>query len=157
MSQRAKLLVGGLAGIALVLGAYLVSGASHRFAAIPGDDMKHLLERRAGDLAAQNGGNIPTTAEVVLTKRQESQDLVAGGDEVGSNEPVYLVQMEGSFVVNAAPIPSGAEAPTGSTLWFLVDAESGQSLDWGLGLKPEDLSKLGEVSQITPIPPSGGG
>jgi hypothetical protein len=106
----------------------------------------------AGEMAVQNHGEVPETASVVLSTRQKSQDVVSGGNRVSSDQPVYLVQMEGRFTVEG-PIPAGVEPPSGSTLWFLLDAETKQRLDWGVGLKPEDLSVLGEVSAISPVTP----
>jgi len=146
-----------MAVLAIVLGAIFVSHATSKFEAVPTGDMRRLLEVTAGELAYENGGQVPATAAVVLTTRQASQDLVAGGDRVGSDEAVYLVQMVGSFTLNSAPIPSGSEAPEGATLWFLVDSATSQRLDWGIGLRPEDLSTLGEVSSIEPRRPDGAG
>ena len=41
-------------------------------------------------MAVFASGYVPQTAEVVLTMRQTSQDLVAGGDVVMSDRWVYL-------------------------------------------------------------------
>jgi hypothetical protein len=154
VSRRTRLVVVTIVGAAiLAAGALAVSIAGTKFDSIPTGDTKTFLEQTAGELAVENGAEVPATADVVLTGREDSQKVV-GGDELGSeNEPVYLVQMEGKFAANAVPLPAGAEAPTGTSLWFLVDAPTLQRLDWGLAQQPGDLSQLGEVSQITPIPP----
>jgi hypothetical protein len=117
------------------------------------DAQRTSLEERAGRMAVFANGDVPSTAEVVLTTRQTSQDLVAGGDVVLSDQPVYLVQMEGEFT--APRHPQGVDAPTGTTLWFVVDVATGEQLDMGVGPQSQDLSTLGGVSTITPIPPSG--
>ena len=152
MSKTSWKLLALVGACAVVVSAVALSQAGDKFEAVPTGDQKLLLERTAGEMAVMNQGKVPATAEVVLTSRQTSQDLVAGGDQVFADEPVYLVQMEGSFTVTG-PAPEGFDAPVGIALWFLVDAETGQRLDWGVGPKLQDLSSLGEVSTIEPIPP----
>ena len=110
------------------------------------------LEQEAGEFADANSESVPSSAEAVQTTRQASLDAL-GGDIVDSDQPVYLVQMEGRFVANSAPRPYGADAPTGTTFWFLYDPAEDMTLDWGLGDHRADLTQLGEVVAIHPAEP----
>lgn len=151
---RPGLLVGSLVGLVLAAaaaGVFLLMRSAD--ACCPSPGVRANLEREAGEFADANGGSVSSSAEAVLTTRQASQDAL-GGDIVDSDQPVYLVQMEGRFVANAAPRPYGADAPTGTTFWFLYDPAEDVTLDWGLGDQPADLTQLGEVFEIRPTAPS---
>ncbi len=152
---RSGFIIGSLVGLVVVAAAggllLLTHSADAATDSLP-SALKITLEREAGEFAEANGGSVPSSAEAVLTTRQTSQDAL-GGDIVSSDQPVYLVQMEGSFVANAAPRPYGAEAPTGRTFWFLYDPAAQMTLDWGLGDHRADLTQLGDVFEIRPTAP----
>lgn len=114
--------VGALLAAAGVFIATSSAGAAHD--PFPTGETRTTLEQIAGELAAESG-EVPSSADVVLTSRQRSQDAL-GGDVVDSDQPVYLVQMQGTFVLYAVPIPYGEEAPTGSALWFVFDPKTGE-------------------------------
>jgi hypothetical protein len=141
------------AAAVLVWSAFSDRSAGGALHPMPNGDIRATLESQAGRLAAENGGTVPSTADVVLTTRQAAMD-VEGGDIVDSDQPVYMVQMQGEFVVNTASYPSGVEAPTGSVLSFLYDPEAARLMDWGVGEQSADLASLGEVWQITPTAPN---
>lgn len=158
-NRRQRLMAGTVALAVFAAAAVLVwSAFSDRSAGgalhpMPYDELRATLESEAGRLAKENGGTVPSIADVVLTTRQAAMN-VEGGDIVDSDQPVYMVQMQGKFVVNTGPYPSGVEAPTGGVLFFLYDPETGGVLDWGVGDHPADLASLGEVWQITPTTPN---
>jgi hypothetical protein len=110
------------------------------------------MENTAWSMASLNGGTVPATADVVLSSRQSSENTVGGGDQVDSDQRVYVVQMTGQFVANMASTPPGVAAPTGGALSFNFDPATEQVTDWGVSPGPRDLSGLGQVFQITPSP-----
>ena len=110
------------------------------------------MENTAWNFASLNGGHIPKTADVVLSSRQSSENTVGGGDQVDSNQRVYVVQMAGRFIAYMASTPPGVKAPRGGALSSNFDPATGQVTDWGVTAKPHDLSALGQVFQIVPSP-----
>jgi hypothetical protein len=112
------------------------------------------MENTAWSMASLNGGGVPKTADVVLSNRQSSENTVGGGDQVDSNQRIYVVQMSGRFVAYMASTPPGIKAPTGGALAFNFDPATEQVTDWGVTAKPYDLSALGQVFQIVPTPAS---
>ena len=110
------------------------------------------MESTAWSFASLNGGHVPKTADVVLSSRQSSENTVGGGDQVDSDQRVYVVQMAGRFIAYMASTPPGVEAPRGGALSFNFDPATGQVTDWGVNAKPHDLSALGQVFQIVPSP-----
>ena len=160
-NPRSGVVIGALVGlvvIAAAVGAVLlvksgdaccpVRRVSTQSGSLP-PTVQATLERDAGEFADANSESVPSSAEAVLTTRQASLDALGGGT-VDSNQPVYLVQMEGRFVANSAPRPNGADAPTGTTFWFLYDPAAEMTLDWGLGEQRADLTQLGEIVEIHP-------
>ncbi len=83
-------------------------------------------------------------ADAVLTTRQAAATLISG-DEINTNEAVYLVQLLGHFTLTGVSIPPNGTAPTGTALSFAVDVSDGRVVDTGLTLRAADLSKLGPV------------
>ena len=83
-------------------------------------------------------------ADAVLTTRQAAATLISG-DEINTNESVYLVQLVGHFTLTDVSIPQNGTAPTGIALSFAVDVSDGNVVDTGLTHKAADLSKLGPV------------
>jgi hypothetical protein len=110
------------------------------------------MENTAWRMASLNGGDVPKTADAVLSSRQSSENTVGGGDQVDSNPRVYVVQMTGRFVANMASTPYGVPAPMGGALTFNFDPATEQVTDWGVSPIPSDLSGLGQVFQIVPSP-----
>jgi hypothetical protein len=62
----------------------------------------------------------------------------------------YLVTLQGDFIANSAPVPFGAEAPRGHWLYVTFDPATHDSLDWGVGNEPVDVSSM----QAFDIPPA---
>ncbi len=132
---------------AVLLGVSLVQ-AGDRMPLTPDDDTAALLADKAHEFAMLNGGAAPATATVVLTDRTAVTNLFSPGSDAGIDQQVYLVEMEGEFVAELAKVPNGAETPTGSALWFAFESSSGEVTDWGVAVRPQDLSKLGDVSTL---------
>jgi hypothetical protein len=81
----------------------------------------------------------------VRTTRQAAEK-VASGDWVDSDQPVYLVLLRGNFVDYYAHglYRTRDDFPRGRVITFTVD-ESHGILDFGIGDKEPELSKLGAV------------
>jgi hypothetical protein len=75
---------------------------------------------------------------------------VTMGDIVEGNQPVWVIQVEGSteFVCNACSRPAGAAAPRGTFLTLVVDATTFQGLDGGIGPTRAGLGQLGTVIDL---------
>ncbi len=89
-----------------------------------------------------------TLGEAVLTTRQAAVTATSG-DLVNSNEPSYLVQLQGNFTALGASVPPGAKLPTGTFLTFIVDASTGHVTVWGVSNRKADLSALGPVIALS--------
>jgi hypothetical protein len=100
------------------------------------------------ELASEAGDSAPEAAWAVFTTRQEA-DLLASGAYVNSNQPVYLVRIQGQFALLDASRPAGQQAPTGRFLTYVVDAVTWRVLDSGVGDRTIDLSVLGPVTTLT--------
>jgi hypothetical protein len=68
---------------------------------------------------------------------------------VNTNQPVYLVQLQGYFSARDASVPPGGKAPTGTYLIIIVDASDGSVTDWGVSNTRADLSALGPVIPLS--------
>jgi hypothetical protein len=136
--------------IGLSLGACATSTHNSNEPTAPTGATLTKMENTAWSFASLNGGDVPKTADVVLSSRQSSENTVGGGDQVDSNQSVYVVQMAGRFIAYMASRPPGAKAPRGAALSFNFDPATGQVTDWGIDAKPYDLSALGHVFQIAP-------
>jgi hypothetical protein len=75
---------------------------------------------------------------------------VTMGDVVEGNQPVWVIQVEGStqFVCNACSRLAGAVAPRGRFLTLVVDATTLQVLDDGIGPTRAHLGQLGPVIDL---------
>ncbi len=89
-----------------------------------------------------------TVGDAVLTTRQVAVTATSGS-LVNTNQPAYLVQLQGHFTALDASVPSGAKLPTGTYLIFIVDAAGGSVTDWGVSNRKADLSTLGSVIALS--------
>jgi hypothetical protein len=89
-----------------------------------------------------------TAGEAVLTTRQAAVTATSG-DLVNTNEPAYLVQLQGQFTALDASVPPGQSLPTGTYLNFIVDATGGSVTDWGVTNRQANLSALGSVIALS--------
>jgi hypothetical protein len=102
----------------------------------------------AKQVAAANGEPSPADGVVTKSRRQAAQKVVAGAN-VDSDEDVYLVELHGQFVGYMASVPAGAPLPRGGTVVVTIGSETGEILDWSLGDRRADLSKLGETTAFS--------
>jgi len=94
-----------------------------------------------------NDRDLPFTAQAVLTTRDQAEQLA--GEGVPDPQPVYLVQIHGSFVLTDVSLPSpGTPPPQGTYLTFTVDPGLQSVLDIGLTDYPLDLATLGPVINL---------
>jgi hypothetical protein len=98
------------------------------------------------EAAATNGGDAhPTLIQHAAGRRYEA-NLVAGGGEVFEWSWCYLIAIRGHFTFANAPVPPGAKAPSGSVLTLVLDAATGEGLDFGVSNRYPDLARLGPVT-----------
>jgi hypothetical protein len=105
------------------------------------------LKAVAERFATVAGDVHPSTIRYVKTTRQAANKLV--GTKVNADQPVYMIQMTGTFAVPAAKVPTGGSAPKGTTLTVTVDAATGQVDDWGIDSTMHNLSALGTVAALS--------
>jgi hypothetical protein len=89
-----------------------------------------------------------TVGDAVLTTQQAAVTATSG-ELVNTNQPAYLVQLQGHFIALNASVPSGAKLPTGTYLIFIVDASSGSVIDWGVSSRKANLFALGSVIALS--------
>jgi hypothetical protein len=72
---------------------------------------------------------------------------VSGSGPGAADVPIYVVEMQGHFVLNSAPRPPGAKSPQGSSMMLLVPMGDGAQGGAGVLLRPTatDLSAFGVV------------
>jgi hypothetical protein len=102
----------------------------------------------ARSMAAGADDSSVTVGDAVSTTRQAAVTAMSG-DLVNSDQPAYLVQLQGHFTALDASVPSGAKLPTGTILTFIVDASSDRVTDWGVSDRKADLSALGSVIALS--------
>jgi hypothetical protein len=86
------------------------------------------LEKSEADEARLNGDTTVHHGYIILTTRQRA----AAPDIVNSDQPVYLVVLQGRFVCVGCSIPPGAEIPSGSVITSSLDRQSLKGLDFGI-------------------------
>ena len=103
------------------------------------------LRAIAKRFAKLNGGHALTEATAVLTTHQKALTSATPGDFVpgSGGVPVYLVTMQGRFIVDASRPPEAA-APTGRYASLVLDVRTFDGLDMGVGdnpppVRPESL------------------
>jgi hypothetical protein len=124
-------------------------GTSSTFSPIPGSSVTvTTLTVLAHQMAASADDSSVTVADAVLTTRQAAVTATSG-DLVNSDEPSYLVQLQGHFTALDASVPPGQKLPTGTFLMFIVDASTGTVTGWGVSDRKADLSALGSVIALS--------
>ena len=82
------------------------------------------------------------------TTRARALDA-AGSSEVNAvDNDVYLISAKGDFTAYHAAVPRGAQDPTGTVIFAVVDAETGEVLDWGLRQSPVPLGDAGDPEPL---------
>jgi hypothetical protein len=128
-------------------GSAAAPGAPVPAAAIP------RLTAIAHHAAASNGDPDRGWVTAVLTTRAEALTSAAPGDYVPGSAGVaaFLITMRGHFTATAVSVPPGAKAPTGRYLSLVIDAQTFQGLDFGIGPKPPPVppASLAPVTYLT--------
>jgi hypothetical protein len=124
-----------------------VPGSTVPASAIP--RLRVIAER----LLRMDAHGAPAWVSVVTTTRQKALTSATPGDLIpGSGKTiVYLLTMKGRFTDYAASVPAGASPPTGRYLSDVIDAQTFQGLDFGLGpsAPPVAPASLGPVTYLT--------
>lgn len=118
------------------------------------DDQEAALVSKAEELAFYDGEPSPSSAEAVAGTLEgvSSTGLVSIGDPPGRE--ILLAQLTGAFEGHLAKVPAAEDIPTGSVLWFILDADTLELRAWGIGLSEVDLSTVGDPFPLpleTPI------
>ncbi len=69
--------------------------------------------------------------------------MLLDGSRVDTDQPTYVLVVEGDFVAVNAPRPAGTPAPDGSVVTMVIDPSIGGVLDFGLRNSIPDLTALG--------------
>jgi hypothetical protein len=100
--------------------------------------------------AAANGDGHPTALRWVKTTRQRAVSSQSGDRVDSPRRPVYFVVLHGRFVdKNAYYLGAAARAPKGTVLSFTIDRRSTQVLDFALGNRNPNYSKLGRPHRLS--------
>lgn len=142
--------------VAGALVSVLAAAESGGSAAVPGAPVPAAATPRltaiAHHAAAINGDPRPVWITAVLTTRAKALTSAAPGDYVPGSAHVkaFLITMRGHFTATAVPVPPGAKAPAGRYLSLVIDAETFQGLDFGIGPKPPPVppASLGPVTYL---------
>ncbi|MDP9164693.1 MAG: hypothetical protein M3O32_01260 [Actinomycetota bacterium] len=137
----------GLAG-ALLLG---LSACGTAKVGSDSDDPTMAKLRAIARHAAEANSGHADKAEAVKSTHSTGEKLASGGDIVQGNEPVWIVQVEGTFTCNSCSHPQGFRGTiAGHYLTITVDASTWRDTDFGIGDRRADLAKLGKVIDVTP-------
>jgi hypothetical protein len=148
--SAAMALLSTVVAAVLVLGA--VGSAAEANAKLNSEQLRGLLTNFAhgnGEAAPQNMKAVETNRASALRVTSPGDDVQGDGQDVGGQD-VYAMVASGKFTGYRAHIPRGASAPTGDYLSLVVDATTGEVLDWGLTADPPDLTALGGTTDLAP-------
>jgi len=124
-----------------------VPGSPVPVSAIP--RLRAIAER----LLRMDAHSAPAWVSVVTTTRQKALTSATPGDTIpgAAKTIVYLLTMKGRFTDYFASVPPGASLPTGRYLSDVIDAQTFQGLDFGLGPNPPQVApaSLGPVTYLT--------
>jgi hypothetical protein len=137
--------VAGAIAAAVVAVCMLLAGAAGSAAASPRARVDAVVQQ----LAAANGDTSPWSITYVRTTRAVALHLMGEMSSGNPVEPVYVAVARGRFNGAAASHPAGAPAPHGTTLVVVLDAQTYQVTDWGLGNTVPDLSRLAGAAGST--------
>jgi hypothetical protein len=98
--------------------------------------------QQAGEFVVNLTGMSPGEGDVYESTRGEALEAVGSGSvaESASSARVYLVSFTGDFSLIGASRPEGVEAPQAKQVVVIIDATTGDMLDYGGLLDPVDLS-----------------
>ena len=100
--------------------------------------------------AAKGSGEAhPTDGVVVATTRKQINRL-NGGEEVDSNQDVYVIRLHGNFVAYWSSPPDGASLPRGHMLLLVYDARTNALTDTMVGNYEIPVERLGTPQPLNP-------
>lgn len=106
---------------------------AHEHVATVSAQVRDRLRSLARSFAEQNGDPGLDRATVLLTTRERA----AGGDIVGSDQPVYLVVLRGHFVCRLLCQSTPAARPVRARFVTIsIDRATLQGTDWGVTNRP---------------------
>jgi hypothetical protein len=130
-------------GLAACGSSGLAGGSGPSHPAIPAAVLASLTTLAKSSASADGDPNV-NSARAVLTTREDAVRVMSE-DAIYTNDPVYLLEMQGHFTAFNASVPSGAALPKGSYLMLVVNVSNGQVDAWGVGNQAGNLSSLGPV------------
>ena len=101
--------------------------------------------------AKSYGDPSPTTITYVKSTRATALDQVTGvveHDSSHGSDPVIVIVMTGHFTVTGLGLGNGSL--TGSSAHIVLDAVTGQALNWGIAPNAPDITPLGKAVTLTP-------
>src|SRR5450759_5959062 len=155
VSSRRVVVVGGSV-LALVVGGVGVatlgqsSGTSAPALSLPA--ATSLARSAIANVMARVVATGPTNLSFVQSTRQDANNVVDPGTSVGSNQPVVVVLLTGSFKYTNTRVPPGTAAPSGTAVTFVVDDTTAGITDLGVTNTSPDLEALGSVQTLPTIP-----
>jgi hypothetical protein len=104
------------------------------------------IVQRALAAARASGDTAPHDIEwAYSTRERASQLLELGATPDTFDLPQVVIIMSGTFEARSAHPPRGLPLPTGTVLELVLDTDSWEMSDFGLGDGRPDLTKLGTV------------
>jgi hypothetical protein len=75
----------------------------------------------------------PGTLVKVAFMASKQASTLTNGESVGipDDAMVCFVELHGPFVLNNVSMPMGAKAPTGQNVYYVIDAQTGNQLEFG--------------------------
>jgi len=104
------------------------------------------LQAIAKQEAVRNGGAAPAGVKYVTSTRKQAAALM--NTQLATDEPVYVMQLSGTFVGDHAHVPQGNPKPTGTSMIVVVSAATGKVVDMAISDHTANLSALGAVSGL---------
>jgi len=100
------------------------------------------------DMASRTNDAKPTRIQMTTSTRQRALSVL-DSDKVNSDQPVYVVQVKGTFSsFRRMPQHKNGRIPTGDTLTVLVDPATGQVTDWSISTNAGALAHLGPITDL---------
>lgn len=118
------------------------------FASFDASSAPQMLKDIAKQLSAANGVKTPRSMKYVITTRQAAAEATSQAI-VDTDQPVYLVSLQGNFTGKTAKVPGGSPTPRGTEMTAAIDPATGRIVDWGIEATAPDLSRLGAVQSLS--------
>ncbi|MGH2920508.1 MAG: hypothetical protein ACRDKU_00355 [Gaiellaceae bacterium] len=135
------LTVAGTAGVIAATGPDRSTRESLAPAALPlgAEDLPY-LKSIALEVAVRAGDSDPTSGRAYSSSRAVAVDVTSQAP-VDSDQPVFVVVLEGDFLIRAGP--KGATPPSGPYLHLVWDPAKREVTDFGIKESRPNMAKLG--------------